>query len=84
MSSTRTDVFRNGRRTATVNNTGAYTDRLGRHAHGTYTYRVCAAGTQTCSDNVSVTVGGGTASRHATRAAHVAKRVLLLHRVRRS
>jgi Hypothetical glycosyl hydrolase family 15 len=83
MSSTRTDVFRNGRRAATVNNTGAYTDRLGRHAHGTYTYRVCAAGTQTCSDNVSVTVGGGGASRHAARAAHVAKRVLLLHKVRR-
>jgi hypothetical protein len=83
MSSTRTDIFRNGHRAATINNTGAYTDRLGRHAHGTYTYRVCAAGTQTCSNNVSVTVGGGGASRHATRAAHVAKRMLLLHKVRR-
>jgi hypothetical protein len=53
----RVDVFRNGRRIATVSNGGAYTDKLGRHASGTFSYRVCTAGTGTCSATVSVTVG---------------------------
>jgi hypothetical protein len=66
MSSARTDVFRSNYRVATVTNDGAYTDRLGRRAHGTYTYRVCAAGTATCSPNVSVTVGSAFAARQAT------------------
>jgi putative glycosyl hydrolase-like family 15 (GHL15) protein len=61
MSSSRADVYRNGRRVATVANTGAYVDALSRHARGTYSYRVCAAGTSTCSNTVSVTVG----SNHA-------------------
>ena len=82
MSSNRTDVFRNAHRVATVANSGAYTDRLGRHAHGTYTYRVCAAGTSTCSPNVSVTVGGGSASRRASRATRSSKRVFLLRKMR--
>jgi hypothetical protein len=77
MSSSRTDVFRNGSHLATVRNSGAYSDRLGRHAHGTYTYRVCAAGTSTCSPDVSVTVGGG-ASRHAGKASRTANRLLQL------
>jgi hypothetical protein len=83
MSSNSTDVFRNGRRVATVSNSGAYTDRLGRHAHGTYTYRVCAAGTSTCSADVSVAVGQATASRRAVRSLH-AKRLFLLRKLRRT
>ena len=73
MSSNRADVFRNGGRVATVRNNGAYTDRLGRHAHGTYTYRVCEAGTTNCSPDVSVSMGS------AQRAANGA----FLHQVRR-
>jgi Hypothetical glycosyl hydrolase family 15 len=57
MSSPRTDVFRNGRRIATVANTGTYLDRLQRRARGSFTYRVCAAGTSTCSADVTVRVG---------------------------
>ena len=83
MSSARTDIFRNGHRVATVDNTGAYTDRLGRRAHGTYAYRVCAAGTSTCSPDVSVTVGGASASRHAMGGRHK-KRVFLLRQLRRA
>ncbi|HKD34841.1 MAG TPA: putative glycoside hydrolase [Gaiellaceae bacterium] len=83
MSSSSTDVFRNGRRVATVSNSGAYTDRLGRHAHGTYTYRVCVAGTSTCSPDVSVAAGQATASRRAVRSLH-AKRLFLLRKLRRT
>jgi putative glycosyl hydrolase-like family 15 (GHL15) protein len=56
MSSATADVFRNGGKVATVANTGSYRERLSRRAR-TYTYRVCAAGTTSCSANVSVTVG---------------------------
>ena len=42
---------------ATVSNTGSYRDTLGRNApSGTYTYRVCNAGTTTCSNNASTTL----------------------------
>ncbi len=57
MSAARADIFRNGSRAATVANSGSYVDRLSRRAHGTFTYRVCAAGTSTCSNDVAVTVG---------------------------
>jgi subtilisin family serine protease len=47
------DVYRNGAyRTATAND-GAYTDNIGR-AGGTFTYKVCNAGTTTCSNQASV------------------------------
>jgi subtilisin family serine protease len=49
------DVFRNGTRITTTANDGAYTDNLGRNVSGTFTYRVCNAGTSTCSANASVT-----------------------------
>ena len=47
------DIYRNNARTATTLNDGLYTDPIG--GHGTYTYRVCAAGTQTCSNQATVT-----------------------------
>jgi hypothetical protein len=42
---------------ATINNGGSYRDSLGKKpASGTYTYRVCNAGTTTCSNNATATV----------------------------
>jgi serine protease len=49
------DIYRNGTRIVTVPNNGAYTDSPGGRGHATYTYRVCNAGTQTCSNQATVT-----------------------------
>ncbi len=49
----RVDVFRNSNRITTVTATN-YVDDLGRNS-GTRTYRVCNAGTTTCSNSVTVT-----------------------------
>jgi subtilisin family serine protease len=46
------DVFRNGVRLVTTANDGAHTDSPS--AAGTYTYRVCEAGTSSCSGDSSV------------------------------
>jgi hypothetical protein len=48
------DLYRNGARIITVPNSGAYTDSPGGRGHGTYTYKVCNAGSQTCSNQVTV------------------------------
>jgi len=54
------DIYRNGVLIATVPNTpGFYTDNIGARGKGTYTYRVCNAGTQNCSNQVTVKFGGG-------------------------
>ena len=53
--STSVDVFRNGSKLTTTSNDGAHTDALGKGVSGTYTYKVCEAGTTTCSANASVT-----------------------------
>jgi len=34
---------------------GFYTDKIGGRGPGTFTYQVCNAGTQTCSNQVTVT-----------------------------
>jgi len=39
---------------ATVTNTGTYTDSTGDTGRARYTYKVCAAGTSTCSNEVTV------------------------------
>jgi hypothetical protein len=49
------DIYRNGTRIVTVPNNGLYTDSTGARGHATYTYKVCNAGTQTCSNQVTVT-----------------------------
>lgn len=49
------DIYRNGSRIATVSNTGAYTDQFGTRTRGTFTYKACAAGTQECSNQASIT-----------------------------
>jgi subtilisin family serine protease len=46
------DVYRNGTRIATVANSGAYTDNLGK-TKGTYTHQVCEAASTTCSNTVT-------------------------------
>ena len=48
------DVYRNGARVATVANSGAHTDNLGKKV-GTYTHQVCEAGTSICSNTTSTT-----------------------------
>jgi subtilisin family serine protease/PKD repeat protein len=48
---TNVDVFRNGVRVTTTANGGAYIDSVS--SNGTYTYRVCEAGTNTCSNESS-------------------------------
>lgn len=53
--STNVDIYRNGSKITTTANDGAHTDNLGRGASGTFTYRVCEAGTSTCSNDASVT-----------------------------
>lgn len=53
--STNVDVFRNGTRVTTVPNSGAYTDVIGGKGAGTFTYKVCEAGSATaCSSNVTI------------------------------
>ena len=51
------DVYRRRleRQIATVPNTGAMTDNIDRKGNGSYTYKVCAADTSTCSNPASVT-----------------------------
>jgi endonuclease/exonuclease/phosphatase family metal-dependent hydrolase len=52
--STSVDVFRNGSKITTTGNDGAHTDSLGK-VSGTFTYKVCEAGTTTCSNEATVT-----------------------------
>ena len=53
--STSVDVYRDGAKITTTANDGAHTDNIGRRGGGTYTYRVCEAGTTTCSNETTVT-----------------------------
>ena len=53
-SATMIDVFRNGVRVNTVQNQGRVTDMLNKKGGGSYTYKVCDAGTSSCSNNASV------------------------------
>ncbi|MGA9773171.1 MAG: VCBS repeat-containing protein [Blastocatellia bacterium] len=48
------EIYRNGSRIATVSNNGSYTDQMNRRATGTFRYKVCVAGSQTCSNEASV------------------------------
>ena len=60
LSSGGVDIYRNGTLIATVPaQGGSYTDHLNRNGRGTYTYRVCEAGTGDCSNQVTVTFGSG-------------------------
>ena len=49
------DVWRNATIVSTTANDGAHTDKLNQKGGGTYTYKVCEAGTSSCSGDVTVT-----------------------------
>jgi PQQ enzyme repeat len=49
------DIYRNDVFLVNTANDGFYTDRIGGSGHGTFTYKVCEAGTQTCSNEATVT-----------------------------
>jgi hypothetical protein len=53
--STNVDVYRSGGLIVTTANDGSYTDQIGGSGHGSFTYQVCEAGTQTCSNDATVT-----------------------------
>ena len=48
------DIYRNNALLISTSNDGLYTDPIGNRGHGTYTYKVCEAGTQTCSNSATV------------------------------
>ena len=48
------DVYRNDVRITTTTNDGFHTDNIGGRGAGSFTYRVCNAGTSTCSNNSTV------------------------------
>jgi len=53
------DIYRNGVLMAIVPNVPPFdTDHIGTRGKGTYTYRVCGAGTPNCSNQVTVRFGG--------------------------
>jgi serine protease len=52
--SNRVDIYRNGALIATPRNNGFYTDRIGGRPPGTFTYQVCNRGTNTCSNQATV------------------------------
>ncbi|HEY0156520.1 MAG TPA: M36 family metallopeptidase [Thermoanaerobaculia bacterium] len=52
---TNVDVYRNGAKVTTTANDGAHQDSLAKGTKGTFTYKVCNAGTTTCSNEASVT-----------------------------
>jgi serine protease len=49
------DIYRNNAFLVNTANDGAYPDSTGARGHGSFTYQVCNAGTQTCSNQVTVT-----------------------------
>ena len=61
------DIYRDGGVIATVPNNGAYKDFIGvRGGNIRYIYKVCDAGTQNCSNQVTVRFGGASAGSVAT------------------
>ena len=55
LSSSSVDVYRGGAKIATSANDGAETDNIAKKGTGSFNYKVCAAGTSTCTNSVSVT-----------------------------
>ncbi len=49
------DIYRNGVVVVTTASDGFYTDSSGGRGHATYIYQVLNAGTQTCSNQATVT-----------------------------
>jgi hypothetical protein len=57
--SSNVDIYRNRVLIVTTLNDRFYTDSPGGRGRATYTYQVCNAGSQTCSNQATVTFGGG-------------------------
>ena len=53
--STSIDIYRDGAIVATTANDSAHTDNINNRGGGSYTYKVCEAGTSTCSNEATVT-----------------------------
>ncbi|MCH6232450.1 S8 family peptidase [Cognataquiflexum rubidum] len=53
-SGTSVDIFRNGTRIATTTNITTYQDRTNLKGSGSLTYKVCVAGSNTCSSTITV------------------------------
>lgn len=53
LTATSVDVYRSGTRVGTVANSGRWTDNINKRGGGSYTYKVCAAGTSTCTNQVT-------------------------------
>ncbi|HEU4747037.1 MAG TPA: S8 family serine peptidase, partial [Gemmatimonadaceae bacterium] len=49
------DVFRDNVKIITTANDGAHTDNIGNRGGGSYVYKICEAGSTTCSNQVTVT-----------------------------
>jgi hypothetical protein len=52
--STDVDIFRNNVKITTTANDGFHTDNIGSRGGGSYTYRICEAGTSNCSNDDTV------------------------------
>ena len=74
LSASRVDVFRNGGRKATVTNTGSYNDDLRHKPKGTYSYKICAASTSTCTPTIIVAVGASPTTSSASSSRRVFRR----------
>ena len=48
------DVYRSGSKITTTGNDGSMTDSINERGGGSYSYKVCAAGTSTCTNQASV------------------------------
>ena len=55
LSGSNVDVYRNGTKVTTTANDGAYADSISSKSTLNYTYKVCEAGTATCSADKSIT-----------------------------
>lgn len=53
-SSSKVDIYRDGVRVANTANDGAHTDNINQKGAGSYTYKLCEAGTTTCSSSALV------------------------------
>jgi beta-lactamase superfamily II metal-dependent hydrolase/transcriptional regulator CtsR len=54
--SARVDVYRNGVKIATVNNSGSYTDHIDNRGSAAYTHRICEEASSTCSATVETPI----------------------------
>jgi hypothetical protein len=55
LTATSVDIYRSNARVSTQGNSGTATDSIDKRGNGSYTYKVCAVGTSTCSNVETVT-----------------------------